>query len=712
MYPALDSPEWTSVLTRSEFRDTPVPGVFANGRQRALASYLGPRTPYNALLLYHPVGTGKTCTAVVIAERHTAMQQRVLIVTQNTTLANVWRRELLLATGEKYLSPRDRQVLVDGDAAAQKAVIRNARERIKKDYAFVTYARLHHEIGQAYGVVIVDEAHHVTGERLYHALRILLVKTGAKFVACTATPTFDKATDILPLARLIALVNRREVAASDCDIAHIPVLLRGAVSRFERDAQSDCLPRVTEHEVMCPFLDGGIQQRLYAEASHSGLSLQEEYDEEIQHLSPSLQAMHKLSRLATSVNTSYLRHTPLDQGSSKFARLVEFLTEQLRQPGNIFINVFYIDEGGLSTLRYVLATYVPARILVMVAKMDSDRRSQVLAMFNHASNIDGSYAKIFLGTTSSSEGLTLKHVRFVHILNPAWNLSRYLQTSGRAVRYNALSGLPVELRTVDVYCYMVPDTIDTHKRKLSLAKNEECSHVHRLLCEVAVDKGWHAVETEGREQLSITHVAYLAEIEADALQQCERQTEFLYDNVPGQRILKTEIKRYLENQGFTAAVVGHLLEHDKRPRQAPVYSQGWKRTKIAMEDVSVKAVVAPVATVDPRPLSEEDRAFNDELVARHLIYGSYRKRPTVLTTYGIHDGVFRIVWRRDLADAPTESVDRRRVQSGVAAVSVSLSDMRSILRELGVQSDLSKTMNKVLIQQLQDILASRNLILR
>ena len=43
-----------------EFEYTPV--------QRFVSQYLSPKTPYNGMLLYHGVGVGKTCTAVITAE--------------------------------------------------------------------------------------------------------------------------------------------------------------------------------------------------------------------------------------------------------------------------------------------------------------------------------------------------------------------------------------------------------------------------------------------------------------------------------------------------------------------------------------------------------------------------------------------------------------------------------------------------------------------
>ena len=37
--------------------------------QRLLQSFISPNTPYNSLFLYHTVGSGKTCTSILISQQ-------------------------------------------------------------------------------------------------------------------------------------------------------------------------------------------------------------------------------------------------------------------------------------------------------------------------------------------------------------------------------------------------------------------------------------------------------------------------------------------------------------------------------------------------------------------------------------------------------------------------------------------------------------------
>ena len=73
----------------------------------------------------------------------------------------------------------------------------------------------------------------------------------------------------------------------------------------------------------------------------------------------------------------------------------------------------------------------------------------------HPNNIMGELIKIFMITASGAEGISLKNVRYVHITEPYWHPVRMQQVIGRARRICSHQDLPVELRTVDVFLYLM-----------------------------------------------------------------------------------------------------------------------------------------------------------------------------------------------------------------------------------------------------------------
>jgi hypothetical protein len=77
-----------------------------------------------------------------------------------------------------------------------------------------------------------------------------------------------------------------------------------------------------------------------------------------------------------------------------------------------------------------------------------------LRLKNHNNNV-GEIIKVFMITASGSEGINLRNTRFVHIMEPYWNPVRSEQVIGRARRICSHQNLPVELRTVQVFLYLM-----------------------------------------------------------------------------------------------------------------------------------------------------------------------------------------------------------------------------------------------------------------
>jgi len=67
----------------------------------------------------------------------------------------------------------------------------------------------------------------------------------------------------------------------------------------------------------------------------------------------------------------------------------------------------------------------------------------------------GEIIKVLMITSAGSEGINLRNTRYVHIMEPYWHPVRLEQVIGRARRICSHQALPVELRTVDVFIYLM-----------------------------------------------------------------------------------------------------------------------------------------------------------------------------------------------------------------------------------------------------------------
>ncbi len=80
--------------------------------------------------------------------------------------------------------------------------------------------------------------------------------------------------------------------------------------------------------------------------------------------------------------------------------------------------------------------------------------SAILSKHGWTANNLGDLCRVFCITSAGAEGLSLKNVRAVHIMEPYWNDVRTSQVKGRAIRICSHSELPPSERTVDVYSYV------------------------------------------------------------------------------------------------------------------------------------------------------------------------------------------------------------------------------------------------------------------
>jgi len=88
-------------------------------------------------------------------------------------------------------------------------------------------------------------------------------------------------------------------------------------------------------------------------------------------------------------------------------------------------------------------------------------------------NLHGDIIKLAMITQSGAEGISLKHVRQVHVMEPYWNEIRINQVIGRAVRANSHVDLPKAERNVQVYRYIMqlPDKLAKSSKEMYMQDN-------------------------------------------------------------------------------------------------------------------------------------------------------------------------------------------------------------------------------------------------
>ena len=99
--------------------------------------------------------------------------------------------------------------------------------------------------------------------------------------------------------------------------------------------------------------------------------------------------------------------------------------------------------------------YVPTTIVEQLKKLSGN-------------NNLGDIIKVLMITASGAEGISLRNCRYVHICEPYWHPVRTEQVIGRARRICSHKDLPVDLRTVKVFMYLMTFTEDQIKSDVSI----------------------------------------------------------------------------------------------------------------------------------------------------------------------------------------------------------------------------------------------------
>ena len=219
--------------------------------QKFLKSFMNSETEYRSLLLYHGVGTGKTCTSISIAEQFSAeleSNHKKIIVVLNPSIQENFRKNIFNLQNykskkvnqqclrDKYLKTvKSKKFLSDEELMAK------INRKINSKYKFIGYQALVNLIAKwdldkridlnakihdyfEGSVMIIDEVHNVSkplkvkldedgnpveegrpGKLPDYLQKIVENTDSLKLLLLSATPMFNEPNDIVPLINLLRI---------------------------------------------------------------------------------------------------------------------------------------------------------------------------------------------------------------------------------------------------------------------------------------------------------------------------------------------------------------------------------------------------------------------------------------------------------------------------------------------------------------------------
>lgn len=448
--------------------------------QRFLQAYASRVPEWRSLMLYHGLGSGKTITAIVMAE--TFLQQNPRHVVRVILPARLRTN----FTDELQSSLATQLMLTESERAAVRRPGAGSGTRTRIDARVKNHVRTRYDImslekfaktaltngAQTPGglgrwcreftqnaLLIVDEAHNVMSsafdenevermreeDRLFRipgfqtALMLLVSELSdptSKLLCLTGTPIFDNLRQLELVVQ--ALLPGVKPTNPNPTIADWIALLRGRVSYFP-GSSPNAYPTIetTTHSVPA----SALQAEAFAK-------LHEDKD-------PFMSQSRQIS-LALSTRPRFSVAEVVQNLSSHAPKIARMLTE-IDRPGKHVVYCSFV-KTGVDVVRAALqrrgwlsweqakaqpGTSQPVFAVWDGTTKDDDKR-EIKRAFNQRSNMDGSALKLVVGSPSLREGVSFKHVQHLHLLDPVWNPSTMEQIQGRAVRFCSHVEVPVD----------------------------------------------------------------------------------------------------------------------------------------------------------------------------------------------------------------------------------------------------------------------------
>jgi|SaaInlStandDraft_5_1057022.scaffolds.fasta_scaffold01214_10 superfamily II DNA or RNA helicase len=489
------------------------------------------------LLIYHKIGAGKTCTAITIAEK---MKRNLgIIIVLPAALINSFRGELRSeCPGDEYISQDNRKRLNKLNPTDEDylKIIKKSNNKIDKVYKIYSYHKFsmlvnENKIKFKNNLVIIDEIQNMISESgtFYKNIKNTIMKSdeNTRILLLSATPIFDKPQEIALLLNLLkpdnplptgnlfnsnflkAITNKDGVRYNVKNIELFKDYIHGMVSYY-RGAPPQTFPQENFKVIRCQMSE--FQYKSYLSATYSENNMVRGAFRNVDILNLPTNFFigpRMLSNIAfpnksigengyRSLTKEAMMIQNIREYSTKFYQIYKRIKQS---KGPVFIYSNFKELGGIRTLIKFLQRHgykdykIHGESEMSFALWTGDEplnyKDEIKTIFNKKENFNGSKIKIFLGTPSIKEGVSLLRVEQVHILEPYWNISRLKQIMGRAVRYCSHKDLPNKRRFVDIYLYLATyphvTTVDQYIWSLAKKKYKIISKFENSLKEKAID---------------------------------------------------------------------------------------------------------------------------------------------------------------------------------------------------------------------------------
>ena len=379
---------------------------------------------YDGFLVVHGTGCGKTLTSLACSQCYLdKYPQRGVVFVGPASLTSNFKKEMK-AYGVKNT----------------------------KKYDFYSYDKflIENNAGRPVSLknkfLIVDEAHNIRNPKSLKSIALVNAALQAdKRLLLTATPFVNSMTDFIPLINMI-----------------YGKMIVGTKSQFYSKVVDEWLGKEVNEESLATF-----RYLLQDKVDMVDCKNKEDFPERIDNYVdvPMTEDYYdKYVKLVTGEGIYDIifsepkrfyhgyRRAVNKTGKEYFSRKIETAVPIFKKGKSIIFTNWV--EFGIDPIKEALdkngITYT-----VFSGNVPVEQRQQIVNDFNN------NMFNVLILTRAGGEGIDLKGVRSVVVLDPTWNDAGLQQVIGRAIRFRSHAHLPIEERNVNVYFMMLtkPETI-------------------------------------------------------------------------------------------------------------------------------------------------------------------------------------------------------------------------------------------------------------
>jgi len=468
--------------------------------QYFVGQYISKRTPYNNLLLFYTVGTGKTCAAVSIAESiligHNNFEEPPIIIILPRTLMQNFK-DTIYDLHKQNVNQCSENIykFIDISSTTQLNQLIAKRYNIMTYSGFVNYCEINTIENKT---IIIDEAHNLRNpdeiddekdnkqlKKIYETVENAITNgKNNRLILMSGTPMFNEASEIKDLLNLflmndgktkitkmtddllaklstkyISYINSKNPFVYPMRISHedaimrdntpdgiIDVKLNKSQEKYGNEAKiinNIKYMNITYKPIEC-FSQNNNKYKPIG-------NIKVLNEKNIHTYAPKISKIMDYLKKSTGIVIIY--STFIEYGILQLALALEYLgysrfVEKSSNDFNLLDDPSVIKK---STLKYAVIASENNQFINNVGS--SKNISNILSLINSDTNKYGEQLKVLLITKKASEGLSIFNVREIHILDPWYHFNRHEQIIGRGFRRCSHIKLPINLRNISVFVY-------------------------------------------------------------------------------------------------------------------------------------------------------------------------------------------------------------------------------------------------------------------